>query len=94
MEPYDRHAVKRGFVVLPCQAASPGGEETNLRWFHGHTPLAGHGEKHLILKNGSLLLSNVYPAQAGNYSCQASNKYGRSLVSAQVTVSSESSDVS
>ena len=89
VEPHSTHVVKRGFAILPCLAASPGGEVTHLQWFHDHTPLAGQGVKHLVLKNGSLMLSNLYPAQAGNYSCQASNKYGRSLTSATLTVSSK-----
>jgi len=87
--PGNVHVVKTGFLVLPCLATSPGGVETRTQWLYDHVPLAVQGEKHLVLKNRSLLLSNVYPAQAGNYSCQASNQYGVSVVSARVTVSSK-----
>ena len=87
--PKDVHVVKTGFLMLPCLATSPGGVETRTQWFYDHTPLATLGEKHAVLKNGSLLLSNIYPAQAGNYSCRASNQYGVSIVTAHIMVSSE-----
>ena len=87
--PENSNIVKRGFIILGCQATSPGGEETRLQWYREGTLLPVRGEKHLKLRNGSLLLSNVYPAQAGNYCCQASNRHGRSLACAKVTVFSK-----
>lgn len=89
LEPHSTHVVKRRFTILPCHAASLGGEETHIQWFHGNTPLEAMGTRHLVLQNGSLLLANVYPSQAGKYSCQASNEYGLSRVTTMVTVSSK-----
>ena len=48
------------------------------------------GPRHAVLQDNSLVLSNVRLQDAGEYSCVASNSYGRSLSTAMVTVSSES----
>ncbi len=84
------HVVKKGWVLLPCKAASPGGEETSLRWiYQDKETVTGSGPRHLVLQDNSLLLMNIRPLEGGDYSCVASNQYGDSWTTAEVFVSSE-----
>lgn len=89
MEPEDVHVVKKGFVVLPCAAVSPGGEHTQIHWLHGNTNVSRTGPRHLVLQDNSLLLTNVRVSDEGVYSCVAGNQHGRSVFTAELTVSSE-----
>ena len=81
--------VRRGLLLLLCRGTSLGKEDTHLEWLHKETTLAEGGARHLILQDGSLLLSNIRFSQAGNYSCKVSNKFGHSISTAQVSVSRE-----
>lgn len=81
--------VRRGFLLLPCKGSSFGKEDTYLHWIHKERTLAEKGTKHLILQDGSLLLTNIRVSQAGNYSCKAINRFGHSISTAQVCVSRE-----
>ena len=85
----DVHVVKKGLVLLPCRAASPGGEDTRTRWIYQDKDVTGRGPRHLVLQDDSLLLMNIRPLEAGQYTCVASNQYGESRATAQVLVSSE-----
>ena len=93
VRPEDVHVVKKGFVLLACSAVSSTGEPTHVQWTQGHVNMSRTGPRHLVLQDNSLLLSNVRVQEAGEYSCVASNSYGQSVVSATVTVSSESPHV-
>ncbi len=83
------HVVKRGFVVLPCAAASPGGEHTHLHWLHDNRNVSRMGSRHLVLQDSGLLLTNMRVLDGGSYSCVASNQHGQSVATAQLTFSSE-----
>ena len=93
LEPGDVHLVKKGFVMLPCRTASPGGEVTHIHWLYGGRNVSQTGPRHLILPDNSLLLTNVRMGEAGQYSCVATNQYGESHSNAQVTISSKSHSV-
>ena len=93
VRPEDVHVVKKGFVLLACSAVSSTGEPTHVQWTQAHVNMSRTGPRHLVLQDNSLLLSNVRVQEAGEYSCVASNSYGQSVVSATVTVSSESPHV-
>ena len=87
VEPEDVHVVKRGVVVLPCAATSLGGEHTHIHWFQDTTNISR--TRHGVLQDNSLLLTNARVVDSGEYSCVASNQYGRSVSMATLTVSSE-----
>ena len=87
VEPEDVHVVKRGVVVLPCAATSLGGEHTHIHWLQDTTNISR--TRHGVLQDNSLLLTNARVVDSGEYSCVASNQYGRSVSMATLTVSSE-----
>ena len=88
-EPEDIIVVKKDYLILHCKAASPGGETTAIRWFHEDKDITNGQGRRLVLQDYSLLIINIQPREAGNYTCIASNQYGESRSSAVVTVSSE-----
>ena len=89
VEPEDVHVVKKGFAVLPCSAHSSTGEPTHVHWTWAGSNISRTGQRHAILQDNSLVLTNVRLQDAGEYSCVASNSYGWSVSTAMVTVSSE-----
>lgn len=89
VEPEDVHVVKKGFVVLPCAASSPGGEHTHIHWLQDTTNISRTGPRQGVLQDNSLLLTNMRVVDGGEYSCVASNQYGQSSSTATLTVSSE-----
>jgi len=89
LEPGDVHVVQKGFFVLHCGAASSTGEDTLLRWTFLGKNMSRTGLRHCVLQDNSLLVTRVQEGEGGSYSCVASNQYGESSSTAEVTVSSE-----
>ena len=90
VEPEDVHVVKKGFVLLACSADSSTGEHIHIHWQQADSNVSRTGPRHLVLQDNTLVLTNVRLQEAGQYSCVATNSYGRSISTAMVTVSSES----
>ena len=67
-EPTVTEAVVRDNVVLDCSSEIPPG--VSVHWIFNSSTLAPASDKYAVLRNGSLLIVDLWLEDMGNYTCQ------------------------